>query len=164
MTILTFDTAQVAATPQHDCGKWSYTVPEERAPEIRKALENLGFTVQERSMATMTEDEFDKRFTVIESAGNGSYHERVPEGVPPERVWTAVDGDDGGIYLLPGYHIVNKVDYVITEEPWDDTIEEVEWFIPEDEEEDGAPREQWETTDPFQHAEADTRDKHDPTL
>jgi hypothetical protein len=31
-------------------------------------------------------------------------------------------------------------------------------------EEDGAPSEQWETTDPFQYAEPDTRDKHDPTL
>lgn len=33
----------------------------------------------------------------------------------PLRVWTMVDGDDG-MYLLQGYHLVNRIYYVITNE------------------------------------------------
>jgi hypothetical protein len=33
----------------------------------------------------------------------------------PKRVWTMVDADDG-MYLLQGYHLVNRVYYVITNE------------------------------------------------
>jgi hypothetical protein len=33
----------------------------------------------------------------------------------PMRVWTMVDGDDG-MYLLQGYHLVNRIYYVITEQ------------------------------------------------
>lgn len=32
-------------------------------------------------------------------------------------VWTCVDGDDG-LYCVSGYHIVNRVYYLITNEPW----------------------------------------------
>ena len=31
------------------------------------------------------------------------------------RVWTMVDGDDG-MYLIAGYHLVNRIYYVITNE------------------------------------------------
>lgn len=33
----------------------------------------------------------------------------------PKRVWTMVDADDG-MYLLQGYHLVNRIYYVITNE------------------------------------------------
>lgn len=33
----------------------------------------------------------------------------------PMRVWTMVDGDDG-MYLIQGYHLVNRIYYVITNE------------------------------------------------
>ena len=33
----------------------------------------------------------------------------------PLRVWTMVDGDDG-MYLVQGYHLVNRIYYVITNE------------------------------------------------
>lgn len=40
---------------------------------------------------------------------------------PPEHVWTVVDsGDDsdGNWYAQPGFHVVNKLGYVMTRKPW----------------------------------------------
>lgn len=37
----------------------------------------------------------------------------------PGSVWTAVDGDDGELYLGNGLHYVNRVFYFITEVPHD---------------------------------------------
>lgn len=40
---------------------------------------------------------------------------------PTNRVWTVVetgDPDDENWYALPGYRIVNKIDYVVTAFPW----------------------------------------------
>lgn len=38
-------------------------------------------------------------------------------------VWTRVESGSGSdaMYLLPGFHIVNKIDYVRTEVPWTET-------------------------------------------
>lgn len=36
----------------------------------------------------------------------------------PKRVWTYVDGD-GGTYVVDGYHLVNRIYYFITEEPYE---------------------------------------------
>lgn len=34
-------------------------------------------------------------------------------------VWTIVDSDSG-TYLLPGFHFVNRMNWVLTEVPWQD--------------------------------------------
>jgi hypothetical protein len=34
-------------------------------------------------------------------------------------VWTLIEGDDGS-FISPGYHLVNRMGYFITEEPWND--------------------------------------------
>jgi hypothetical protein len=34
-----------------------------------------------------------------------------------DRIWTQVDGDDDKIYILNGYHIVNRIGYYITKKP-----------------------------------------------
>lgn len=34
-------------------------------------------------------------------------------------VWTIVDCD-GKLYLLPGYHFVNRINWVLTKNPWPD--------------------------------------------
>jgi len=37
----------------------------------------------------------------------------------PARVWTLVSSDDDdGLYLLSGFHLVNRLGYLITERPW----------------------------------------------
>ena len=34
-------------------------------------------------------------------------------------VWTEMDGDDG-VYIVNGYHLVNRINYFITNVPWQD--------------------------------------------
>ncbi len=54
----------------------------------------------------------------------------------PRRVWTLVDGDDGNLYIVDGYHHVNRLNYFITEKPLEgDGYMEVPYYIYEDEEE-----------------------------
>lgn len=51
----------------------------------------------------------------------------------PEYVWTRIDGDDGCIYIINGWHIVNRIDYVVTEVPWQsDSSYEILDFKPDD--------------------------------
>jgi hypothetical protein len=40
----------------------------------------------------------------------------------PNRVWTAMDGDEG-FYLVQGYHLVNRCYYIVTTEEGGDDIE-----------------------------------------
>lgn len=44
-------------------------------------------------------------------------HEEVKD-LPVNQVWTVVEGDSGKLYAQTGFHIVNKLHYVVTEEPW----------------------------------------------
>ena len=58
------------------------------------------------------------------------------------KIWTWVDGDDG-TYILAGWHLVNRIAYYITEEPWSDAhmVVPFEKYEKEEEEEvsfDGA--------------------------
>jgi hypothetical protein len=34
-----------------------------------------------------------------------------------ENIWTQVDGDDGGIYIVNGYHVANRIGFYITRKP-----------------------------------------------
>ena len=57
--------------------------------------------------------------------GNGVLFETYgPEldfitSVDPHKVWTYVDGDYG-LYLINGFHIVNRIGYFYCQEPWID--------------------------------------------
>jgi hypothetical protein len=76
-------------------------------------------------MPALTEDEFDLRFNYVPNPEDESFFwEQVPDDVAEERVWTAVDGDDDHSYLIPGFHIVNRFAYVVSQRPW--TSEDVE--------------------------------------
>ena len=43
-----------------------------------------------------------------------------------KKIWTIVDGDDGNLHIIAGFHIVNRQGYLITEQPWVTGTEEVE--------------------------------------
>ena len=50
----------------------------------------------------------------------------------PNHVWTVVDyGDDsdGNWYALPGFHVVNKLGYVMTREAWSDSTPDAIYFF-----------------------------------
>ncbi|MBX3316405.1 MAG: hypothetical protein KF902_06020 [Phycisphaeraceae bacterium] len=32
----------------------------------------------------------------------------------PRRVWTYIDGDDGGLFVISGFHVVNRIGYLVS--------------------------------------------------
>ena len=50
----------------------------------------------------------------------------------PKRVWTIVEGDSGDLYLVAGFHTVNRLNYVITEKPWVTGEEEILYHSDQD--------------------------------
>lgn len=54
----------------------------------------------------------------------------------PRRVWTLVDGDDGNLYIVDGYHLVNRINYFVTEVPFEGKFMEVPYYIFDEEDED----------------------------
>ena len=42
----------------------------------------------------------------------------------PKKVWTIIDCGERKLYAIAGYHFVNRLNYVITEEEWKDESEE----------------------------------------
>lgn len=90
-------------------------------------------------MKNLTEDEFDQQFTPIPD-GAGDLVRPGDEGLDrgSDKLWTIVDGDDGGLYAVSGWQYVNRVGYLITEESWTEETEAV-WYAPgeDDEDDDG---------------------------
>jgi hypothetical protein len=54
----------------------------------------------------------------------------------PRRVWTLVDGDDGNLYIVDGYHLVNRINYFVTEVPFEGKFMEVPYYIYDEEDEE----------------------------
>ena len=54
----------------------------------------------------------------------------------PRCVWTLVDGDDGNLYIVDGYHFVNRINYFVTEVPFEGDYLEVPYYIFDEENED----------------------------
>lgn len=51
---------------------------------------------------------------------------------PASHIWTVVDTDDdsdGNWYAQPGFHIVNKLGYVMTRKPWVDSTPDAIYFL-----------------------------------
>lgn len=42
------------------------------------------------------------------------------------KIWTLVDGDNGNIFYMAGYHLVNRIGHFVTEVPWETGDEEIE--------------------------------------
>lgn len=95
-----------------------------------------------------SEDEFDEGYSLVPNHINPSASWAVGDGPgclfetygeemafiraqDPRRIWTLVDGDNGGLYLVSGYHLVNRIGYLLTQAfiP-EDTFIEVELEVP----------------------------------
>jgi len=55
----------------------------------------------------------------------------------PETLWTVVEGDDSNLYAIAGYHLVNRLHYVVTLEEWSDDGEQYLWCEFEEDDDDG---------------------------
>jgi hypothetical protein len=80
----------------------------------------------------ISEDEFKEVWGVyLQPSGDLFQFEDVRDQ-PREFVWTIVDsggGDDGNWYAEPGFHIVNKLGYVMTRKPWSDSTPDAVYFL-----------------------------------
>jgi hypothetical protein len=82
----------------------------------------------------LTEDAFDEQYPLLTNHLNpnaswgygesgGCLFETYGEEIRFVReqhsrtIWTIIDGDDGDLYVVSGYHFVNRVGYLISENP-----------------------------------------------
>ena len=54
----------------------------------------------------------------------------------PSYIWTLVDGDDGNLYIVNGYHLVNRINYFVTNLPFEGEFLEVPYYIYDEEQND----------------------------
>lgn len=109
----------------------------------------------------ISESDFMDTYNPIQTGREGEfmlddYHEAVQfaeaRGHSSNHVWSIIesgDGDDDSLYVSAGYHLVNRLGYIVTEKPWETGIEDGIWmeddFESDDDEEDEEP------VDLFQH-------------
>jgi hypothetical protein len=95
----------------------------------------------------MTIEEWEDKYQPMnnhinpEASWNGALYETYGEEVrfiydtDHTHVWTYMDGDDGGTYLVSGRHYVNRIGYIITAVPVpDDYLIEIQMCEPDEEE------------------------------
>ena len=77
-------------------------------------------------MRTMTEEEFDARFQGLVTHANGDRVEiaygdepGLAHALTARRLWTEIEADDGGTYLIAGWAYVNRLGYYTTLNAWD---------------------------------------------
>lgn len=89
-------------------------------------------------MKTITEDEFYDTYTILKNPfdDNAAFDGGMLETYGQEqdyafylskqtnRVWTILEGD-GDLYYTTGYHLINRLGYLITLQPYTEDIEVV---------------------------------------
>jgi len=70
----------------------------------------------------ISEDDFQSKFRPVLGPDGSEMREfEEVQSTAKEYVWTVVEtGEDEILYAMAGFHVVNRVGYVITEEPWTD--------------------------------------------
>ena len=84
----------------------------------------------------ISEDEFWDGWGVIQTADNGMFDYDDVKDKPLEHVWTIVDTgayEDENWYAMPGFHIVNKLGYIMTRRAWTADTSDAIYFLHEDE-------------------------------
>jgi hypothetical protein len=98
------------------------------------------------TLIELSEDDFDALYPLVTNHLNPSACWALGEGrgclfetygaelefvrqQDPRTIWTLVDGDDGDLYLTSGYHLVNRIGYLISTMPVPEGVE-IEVRIP----------------------------------
>lgn len=89
------------------------------------------------SSTQLTEDEFDATYPLVTNHihphatwafGDGpgclfdthGHELAFVRHQDPRAIWTLLDGDDGNLYVVSGYRIVNRIGYLISTVPFSD--------------------------------------------
>lgn len=76
------------------------------------------------TLIRLTEAEFDAQYTTMDPPSGEAYWEFDELPSIPEYIWTVVESDTGdALYLLNGYHLVNRIGYLVTSEHWTEDTE-----------------------------------------
>jgi len=111
---------------------------QEQSGDWRVALEQAIYMVEELEEEEGEPEgpDLSDKFTIRDNPNQAMdqqfEHEEVKnlllqDKITANQVWTVVEGDDGRLYALTGFHIVNKLYYAITEEPWTEEDEEIDY-------------------------------------
>lgn len=73
-----------------------------------------------------SQDEFDARYTLQGDLDGDLLDEDQLAGAEANHIWTVLD-TDGTMYVVAGTHMVNRLGYVLSEQPWTDESEEYYW-------------------------------------
>ena len=82
--------------------------------------------------ACISEREFENVWGVYLKPSGDLFQFDDIRNQPLDHVWTVVDsGDDsdGNWYAQPGFHVVNKLGYVMTRRPWSDSKPDAVYFL-----------------------------------
>lgn len=84
----------------------------------------------------VTEHEFWEHYKPIPAPlgtgdGGNLWNWEQAQHIPLNQVWTVVEGDDDteSWYACPGFHIVNKIGYCITQQPWVDETKSAYYYF-----------------------------------
>lgn len=74
-------------------------------------------------------EDFEQRYGCIQPPDGGTFSFQQVSATDPHLVWSLVDGEDGNVWLMPGFRVVNALgDYVKSERPWaDDDTPSFRW-------------------------------------
>lgn len=76
----------------------------------------------------ISEDAFTEEWGAHAAPSGDLFEFDEVKDLPLNTVWTVVDTDDGHWIAQPGFHVVNKLGYVVTQKPWSDSEIEAFWF------------------------------------
>jgi hypothetical protein len=83
-------------------------------------------------LSRLTQDEWEEKYLPIKNPNNdwggdySSFETYSPDVTfvseqPDNTIWTEMDGEDG-VYIVSGYHLVNRIQYYITQKPWTEDV------------------------------------------
>ena len=76
----------------------------------------------------ISEDDFRNVWGAHVSCTGDLFNYAQVHGLPLNMVWTIVDTDEGHWIAIPGFHVVNKLGYCLTQLPWNDNTPDAYWF------------------------------------
>ena len=86
-------------------------------------------------MKTITEDQFHEQFTfeenlldpnasfdgyMFETFGDELDYVMQIQNDTPNRIWTIIEGESGELFYMTGFHLVNRMGFLISNEPWNE--------------------------------------------
>lgn len=79
---------------------------------------------------TIKQADFEKEYSPTDMMSHPDVRKYIDEkGFTHKNVWTIIDGDNSdNLFACAGFHIVNAIDYIVTEKEWTHENQTAEWL------------------------------------